>query len=145
MNFTPKFFKRGFFIFGIFNLILIGLIVFAPKHRPDHKMHLKHVVEKLNDILALDSKQQKELQFLFDQHQKEIDSIKSITQSIHKQNMDCLTSKNGNCDSLTITQPSFEVILFKHHQRILKILNIKQKEKYLIELRTEKPKGPPPF
>jgi hypothetical protein len=108
-------------------------------------MHLKHVVEKLNDILALDSKQQKELQLLFDQHQKEIDSIESITQSIHKQNMKCLTNKNGNCDSLTITQPSFEMILFKHHQRIIKILNSRQKEKYLIELRTEKPKGPPPF
>jgi hypothetical protein len=37
------------------------------------------------------------------------------------------------------------MILFKHHQRIIKILNKKQKEKYLIELKTEKPKGPPPF
>jgi hypothetical protein len=145
MNFTPKFFKRGFFIFGIFNLILIGLIVFAPKHRPDHKMHLTHVVEKLNDILSLDSKQQAKLQVLFDQHQNEIDSIKKITLQNHKQFITCLNSKNGDCDSLVLIQPSFEMILFKHHQRILKILNSKQKEKYLIELKTEKPKGPPPF
>ncbi len=145
MNFTPKFYKRGFFIFGIFNLLFIGLILLAPKPRPDHKNHLKHVVEKLNDILALDAKQQNELQAIFNQHQKEIDSIKKITQQIHKQSIDSLTSKNSSSDTLTITQPSFEMILFKHHQRILKILNSKQKEKYLIELRTEKPKGPPPF
>jgi hypothetical protein len=145
MNFTPKFFKRGFFIFGIFNLILIGLVVLAPKHRPDHKMHLTHVVEKLNDILSLDSKQQAKLQVLFDQHQNEIDSIKKITLQNHKQFITCLNSKNGDCDSLVLIQPSFEMILFKHHQRILKILNSKQKEKYLIELKTEKPKGPPPF
>jgi hypothetical protein len=145
MNFTPKFYKRGFFIFGIFNLLFIGLILLAPKPRPDHKNHLKHVVEKLNDILSLDSKQQAKLQVLFDQHQNEIDSIKKITLQNHKQFITCLNSKNGDCDSLVLIQPSFEMILFKHHQRILKILNSKQKEKYLIELKTEKPKGPPPF
>ncbi len=145
MNFTPKFYKRGFFIFGIFNLLFIGLILLAPKPRPDHKSHLKHVIEKLNDILALDSKQQTKLQAIFDQHQKEIDSIKKINQNEHKQRIDCFVKKNGDCDSLKFVQPSFEMILFKHHQRILKILNSKQKEKYLIELRTEKPKGPPPF
>jgi hypothetical protein len=145
MNFTPKFYKRGFFIFGIFNLLFIGLILLAPKPRPDHKNHLKHVVEKLNDILSLDSKQQAKLQVLFDQHQNEIDSIKKITLQNHKQFIACLNSKNGDCDSLVLIQPSFEMILFKHHQRILKILNSKQKEKYLIELKTEKPKGPPPF
>lgn len=145
MNFTPKFYKRGFFIFGIFNLLFIGLILLAPKKRPDHKAHLKHVVEKLHDILALDSKQQAKLQDIFNQHQNEIDSIKKITQYNHKQFIACLNSKNSDCYSLVLVQPSFEMILFKHHQRIIKILNSTQKEKYLTELKTEKPKGPPPF
>jgi hypothetical protein len=145
MKFTPKFYKRGFFIFGIFNLLFIGLILLAPKKRPDHKAHLKHVVEKLNDILALDSKQQAKLQAIFDQHQNEIDSIKKITQRIHKKFIDCLSLKNSDCDSLKLVQPSFEMILYKHHQRIINLLNSKQKEKYLLELKTKKPKDSPPF
>jgi hypothetical protein len=145
MKFTPKFYKRGFFIFGIFNLLFIGLILFAPRKRPNHKTHLKHVIEKLNDILALDNKQQIAMEKIFALHQSEIDSIEKISQHNYKKNIACLNSKNGNCDSLMLVQPSFEMILFKHHRRIIRILTRKQKEKYLFELRTKKSKGPPPF
>jgi hypothetical protein len=145
MKFTPKFFKRGFFIFGLFNLLFIGLFLLAPKPRSDQKRHFKHVIEKLNEILALDSKQQIAIEEIFALHQNEIDSIEKISKQNHKKIIDCLNSKNSDCDSLKLVQPSFEMILFKHHQRIIKILNKKQKEKYLIELKTEKPKGPPPF
>ena len=145
MNFTPKFYKRGFFIFGIFNLLFIGLFLLAPKPRPDQKSHLKHVIEKLNDILALDSKQQIAMEEIFALHQSEIDSIEKISQNNHKKIIACLNSKNVNCDSLMLVQPSFEMILFKHHRRIITLLNSKQKEKYLLELKTKKPKDSPPF
>ena len=89
MNFTPKFYKRGFFIFGIFNLVFIGLFLLAPKPRPDQKSHLKHVIEKLNDILALDSKQQIAMEEIFALHQSEIDSIEKISQNNHKKIIAC--------------------------------------------------------
>ena len=145
MNFSPKFYKRGFFIFGIFNFLLVGLILFAPNPKPDHRSPLKHVVEKLNDILSLNSKQQLELQKIFDFHQKEIDSLKKITEQNRQKSFNCLRGENGICDSTLFFQPGFEMVLFKHHQRILKILTKKQQEKYLLELKSDKPKGPPPF
>lgn len=144
MNFTPKFYKRGFFIFGIFNLAFLGVILFGPKPKPTHQMHLKHVIENLNEILVLDSKQKIALDQIFILHQKEIDSIKQIAHFKHHKIINCLKNENSSCDSALFVQPSFELILFKHHQRILKILNPRQKEKYILELKTKKRKDPPP-
>jgi len=139
-----RFFKAGFYILALLNLILLFLWMRpkGPHHfgPPDASM----VVDRLTRSLDLNEEQQAGLKTILEEQEKEKKQMFEKTDTMRSRMADCLAGRL-DCDTVMRDANDFEQMMFKYHKRILEILDPGQKAKYLRELtdgRRRGPKGP---
>lgn len=143
---VATFFKWGFFLLVALNITLIFLVLFP--RRDDHHPgppRFDRIIAHLDSELKLSKTQHQQLVQLFALHKREMDSMHRQRDSKHGDMIDCLKSGDQDCGALQKTETNFDQILFRHHQRILKILSATQQQRYLKDLDEHRPPGPPPF
>lgn len=144
MRSSLSFFKIGFFVLVVLNLILIFLLIKPRGPGRDGPPTAQMIIKRLSEKLKLDTKQREELTVIFEKHEKQRDSLFQNSDDIRDKMMICLTN-GDNCDSLwhaSANSVNFEKSMFDHHRRILSILNADQKKLYIDNLKTRKKGGP---
>ena len=141
------FFKWGFYVLLVLNIVLIGLqLTRTGPHPEPREDRFERIIRELTRDLHLNGGQQQKLIALFHRHSQEIDTLHKSMDKNRNRITECL-EKGQDCDAVFLTLPSqkasFEKLLFQHHQRILKILNATQRKQYIAGLRRHHPPGPP--